>query len=223
MPPTESLIDPAARDHVLLDGPDAASYLQSQLSQDMSHLAVGAQCWTFALDPAGKVVCLARLTRSGDQEFDLDTDAGYGEVLAARLARFKIRVQAEISTIPAVRADPSDDHEAERVAAGWPRMGAEIIPGETLAATTGVTPLAVSFTKGCYPGQELVERMESRGAEAPRALRIVEVSDETRPGDALTGADGTEVGTITSVSPRGGVALAIVKRGTDVGRQPAHT
>ena len=49
-------------------------------------------------------------------------------------------------------------------------MGAEIVPGETIPAVTGVTGVAVSFTKGCYPGQELVERMDSRGAEAPASL-----------------------------------------------------
>jgi tRNA-modifying protein YgfZ len=222
MPATESAIDPAARDRVVVEGPDASTYLQSQISQDVTDLAVGAQRWTLVLDPSGKVVCLARVSRTDDGRFELDTDAGYGDVLAARLARFKIRVDAEISTVPADRSEPSAEHEAERIAAGWPRMGAEIVPGETLPATTGVLSLAVSFTKGCYPGQELVERMDSRGAEAPRALRIVDVPADVRPGDPLIGPDGAQIGTITSVSPQGDLALAIVRRGHDVGRPPAH-
>ena len=48
-------------------------------------------------------------------------------------------------------------------------MGTEIVPGEVIPAETGVVAVTVNFRKGCYPGQELVERMDSRGARAPRA------------------------------------------------------
>ena len=58
--------------------------------------------------------------------------------------------------------------EAQRIESGWPRMGAEIIAGETIPAETGLNDVAVNFKKGCYPGQELVERMDSRGSTAPR-------------------------------------------------------
>ena len=104
-------------------------------------------------------------------------------------------------------------------------MGTDIEPGSTIPATTGVVPLAVSFTKGCYPGQELVERMDSRGADAPRSLRIVaaaDVPDDPEPGAALVAGDGTEVGVITSVAPDGTVALGYVKRGHDLGQIPPH-
>ncbi len=218
----DDAIDDAARDHVIVEGPDAATYLHSQVAQDLRDLAVGQTCWTLVLEPSGKVESLARVTRTADERFDFDTDAGYGEALAARLARFKIRVQAEIAVVPADAVAPSDEHEAARVDVGWPRMGFEIVPGETIPAVTGVVPLAVSFTKGCYPGQELVERMDSRGADAPRSLRIVEVAVGSVIGDPVVDAEGTEVGTITSVDPSGTMALALVKRGGDVGRLPAH-
>lgn len=174
------------------------------------------------LEPSGKVESLARVTRTGDESFDFDTDAGFGEALAARLARFKIRVEAEITTVAAASASPTDAHEAARVAAGWPRMGHEIVPGETIPAVTGVVPLAVNFTKGCYPGQELVERMDSRGADAPKALRVVEIAAGVGRGDALVDDTGADVGTVTSVAPAGGLALALVKRGHEIGRPPAH-
>ncbi len=157
---------------------------------------------------------------NGDESFDLDTDAGYGEALAARLRRFKIRVDAEITTVPASSAEPTAEHETARIAAGWPRLGFEIVPGETIPAVTGVVPLAVSFTKGCYPGQELVERMDSRGADAPRSLRIVEVAPGAAVGDPVLADDGTDVGVLTSVSPTGGLAIALVKRGHDIGQPP---
>ena len=96
------------------------------------------------------------------------------------------------------------------------------MPGATIPATTGVVLLAVNFQKGCYPGQELVERMDSRGADAPRTLRIVDLAPDAAVGDAVHDADGNEVGAVTSVSGEGGIGLAYVKRGTDLGRPPAH-
>ena len=198
------------------------TYLHSQIAQDIRELAVGDSCWTLVLEPTGKVDSLARVTRTREETFDFDVDAGFGELLATRLSRFKIRVKADITVVPAASPEPSAAHEAARVGVGWPRMGFEIVPGETIPAVTGVVPVAVSFTKGCYPGQELVERMDSRGADAPRSLRIVEVAEDARVGDPLTDADGVDVGTITSVSPLGALALASVKRGHDIGRPPAH-
>ncbi len=221
MIPDPAAIDEAARDHVIVEGPDALTYLHSQVAQDLRDLAVGDVAWTLVLEPTGKVDSLARVTRSADDRFDFDVDAGYGDALAARLNRFKIRVDAEIAVVPSASPHPSDAHEAARVAAGWPRMGVEIVPGETIPAVTGVVPVAVNFTKGCYPGQELVERMDSRGADAPKSLRIVDVDSGAAPGDPLV-VDGVEVGTITSVSPAGTQALGFVKRGHDVGRPPAH-
>jgi folate-binding protein YgfZ len=210
------------RDVVVVQGADARTYLHSQLSQAIDDLAVGEERWSFALDPTGKVLSLARVRCVADDRFELDTDAGHGADLLARLDRFKIRVDASTSLEPATPDDggggpPVDaggSIEADRVALGWPRLGAEIVPGETIPAGTGLTRLAVSFTKGCYPGQELVERMDSRAAEAPRSLRRIEVGDGAAPGDPVLDGD-DEVGVLTSVA--GGRALGWVKRASDVG------
>jgi folate-binding protein YgfZ len=221
---------PIERDVVEVTGPDAIGYLQSQLSQDLRPLADGDEAWSFVLQPTGKVDALVRVRRVGEQHVRLDVDAGYGEVLLARLQRFKIRVQADLSlsTVPGVAVRGGDapldllgadavppagvpqgtlaQLQLARIDAVWPAMGAEIVPGETIPAETGITDVAVSFTKGCYPGQELVERMDSRGASAPRLLQRVEVADGTVPGDScLDGA-----GIVTSV--QGTAALALVKR-----------
>jgi folate-binding protein YgfZ len=108
------------------------------------------------------------------------------------------------------------------VRAGWPANGREIVAGETIPASLGVVPVAVSFTKGCYPGQELVERMDSRGSTAPRTLRIIEDSalgvgdDVVVAGVADAGvADGAVVGVVTSAA--GGRALAFVDRAIEFG------
>lgn len=222
--PADDVIDPAARDRVTVQGPDAASYLQSQVAQELRDQVVGETRWTMVLAPTGKVDTLARITRTADDTFVLDTDAGFGERLAERINRFRIRVDAEVTVEAAPSAEPSAQHETARVAAGWPRMGAEIVPEETIPAVTGVVPLSVNFTKGCYPGQELVERMDSRGADAPRNLRILEVGTDVPEGvavgDPVLDGEGDEVGVVTSVA--GQRALGYVKRRADVGRAPAH-
>ena len=209
-------IDDTARDRITVIGDDALTYLQSQIAQEIRDIAVGETRWTFVLAPTGKVDALARITRTAETAFVLDTDAGFGEHLLTRINRFKIRVKAETELAFAECDVPSATHESARIAAGWPRMGAEIVPGETIPATTGVVLLAVNFTKGCYPGQELVERMDSRGADAPKTLRILEVAAGTSVGDVID-----DVGEVTSSD--GTTALAYVKRSSDLGRIPAHS
>ncbi len=105
--------------------------------------------------------------------------------------------------------------EAARIRAGRPRMGAEL-DDRTIPAEVGIVDASASFTKGCYTGQELVARMDSRGAEPPRSLRLVTFADAAPPPAAGTPlvVDGAEVGAVTSASvdDAGVVALALVKR-----------
>ena len=87
------------RDVVEVSGADAASYLQSQVSNDLRMLAVGSSTWSFLLEPTGKVAVLLRVWRRADEVFVLDTDAGFGELMIARLSRFKIRVKVDITPV----------------------------------------------------------------------------------------------------------------------------
>lgn len=206
------------RDIVVVEGADALTYLHSQVSQDLRGLAVGDRAWTFLLEPTGKVAGFARVARTGDERFELDTDAGFGESLLARVDRFKIRVHADTSAIPAAPDAPARDDVA-RLELGWPSLGAELVPGETIPAATGLSRIAVNFTKGCYPGQELVERMDSRAAEAPRSLRRLTVAAGANPGDPVLDG-GVVVGELTSVA--GTAALGYVRRTSDVGEPVAH-
>jgi folate-binding protein YgfZ len=236
------------RDVVAVVGADARTYLHGQVSQNIESLQVGESGWTLVLAPNGRVEVLARVLCTADDRFELDTEVGYGDVLATRLNRFRIRVKAEIeqSTVDLfVNCEPTapktaptahgsrigwwdtghwmdmlpsgasstgsfEDYERARVAAGWPAMGSEIVPGDRIPAEIAVVPVAVDFKKGCYPGQELVERMDSRGSEAPRQLRVVAVED----------GQGEDV-ELTSVA--GDLALAYVKRGVAVGEAPGPT
>lgn len=119
-----------------------------------------------------------------------------------------------------VRKGDADELEWERIRAAWPAWGREIT-AESIPAETGVVELAVSFTKGCYPGQELVERMDSRGTSAPRMVVALRCAAEVQPGDDVS-LDGEVVGSYTSVARRGDecIALARVRRGVDPERIP---
>jgi folate-binding protein YgfZ len=249
------------RDVLEVTGADAVSYLQSQLSQDITTLEVGGSAWSLVLEPTGKVGALVRVTRTGDGEMVVDVDEGYGEEVRSRLDRFRIRVKAEVVPVPwrciAVRGisaapgptdgtwmvpgwwdadagaidllgpDPAAPDgvevgdaallEAARIEVGWPAMGREITE-QTIPAELGpLLDLAVSFTKGCYPGQELVERMDSRGASAPRQLRRLRSDDEPLQAGASVVVDGREVGRVTSAA--GGLALALVGRAVEPGAE----
>jgi folate-binding protein YgfZ len=128
------------------------------------------------------------------------------------------RVRAALATV----ADADDDVlEVRRVEAGRPRWGAEldetVIPQEA-----GLNERLVSFTKGCYPGQETVARLHYKGKPNRhlRGLRFVG-DDVPAPGTPLV-LDGREVGRVGSVvrSPdRGAIGLALVRREAEPGTQ----
>ena len=247
------------RDFLRVHGPDTVRYLQGQLSQDVAGLAVGGSADSLLLQPQGKVDALVRVTRTGAEEMVIDVDGGFGEAVEARLARFKLRVKAEIEplawrclairgpqahdvqaaggiVVPAdwpglpgvdvlgespvvpdgVRLCGLDAWEAVRIEAGIPAMGSELTD-RTIPAEAGVVERTVSFTKGCYTGQELVARIDSRGGNVPRRLRGVLVARNVLPPvGATVVAGGKEVGSLTSVAEsldrRAPVALAYVRR-----------
>jgi len=212
----------AARDTILVTGRDAEAYLQGQVSADVCALAEGATAWSLALEPTGKMVALFRIHRCAGGAFLVDVDAGHAEPLLARLRRFVLRT--DVSFEPSAQqipepfswpgvSDPAD--ERQRILALLPRMGAEITP-ETIPAECGQTmiDLAVSFDKGCYTGQELVARIDSRGARVPRPIRVLQAGSPIAPAATVV-FEGAEVGRVTSAA--GDVALAQLKRAVRIG------
>ena len=216
------------RDVFSVRGDDAESYLQGQLSQDVLALGIGATADSLLLQPDGKLTALLRVTRVDAHGFVLDTDAGFGDAMVARLKKFLLRSKVEIERLPwrclALRGsgvgaaaaglltvleeggvlrlpfewngwsgidllgpkevilDPAagtmpagivpcdrDAVEACRIVSGIPAMGSELTD-KTIAAEAGLVDRSVSFTKGCYTGQELVARLDARGNNVPRRL-----------------------------------------------------
>lgn len=240
------------RDTVTVRGPDATSYLQGQCTQDIEVLAVGTSAEALLLSPQGKIEGYVRVTRRTDDEFLLDSEAGSGADVLARLQRFKLRVKVELEPgtasvlclrgpgAGAAAADlelagsalaytwgpvggvdilgVGDDvsmpagvvpcgeeaWEALRVALGVPTMAAELA-GRIPAEVTALLTRCVSFTKGCYTGQELVARLDARGNKVARQLRGLVVAGDGLPmvGDVVTLPDGAGTG-----SGAGGVRAA---------------
>jgi len=104
-----------------------------------------------------------------------------------------------------------EELELLRIQAGTPAWGKEI-DDRVLPAEAGLTERAVSFTKGCYPGQEPIARLHYRG-HANRGLRVLTLAELPAPDDELS-YEGKSVGRITSAAATGdgAVALAYVRR-----------
>ncbi len=154
--------------------------------------------------PASVAGVQARAIRT-DTGIDLLCDAGDVEALRAGLEDVGALAVGEAAV------------ECLRVERGRPRYGIDlddtVIPQEA-----GLNQRAVSFTKGCYVGQETVARLYYRG-KPNRNLRGLRLSGPAEPGEELT-FEGRAVGRITSValSPRfGPIALAFVRREAPVG------
>ena len=103
------------------------------------------------------------------------------------------------------------DLDVARIRAGWPAMGRELTERTIPAEIAGLVESSVSFTKGCYTGQELVARIDSRGGNVPRPVRLLEIRGEgVSPGAGIT-VDGKAVGEVTSsaADPASGVTVAL--------------
>ena len=232
------------RAFVRVEGPDAETYLQGQLSQDVAGLE-GSKA-SFLLEPTGKVVALLRVTREAGDRFLLDTDAEAGDAMLARLRKYLLRTNATIELVdgmtcvrvfgdtdgvPAVWPEPapvdrfgaSDDSTLEvteyhrrRIEAGVPISGVDI-GAETIPAEVGAWAIeaAASFSKGCYTGQELVARIDSRGGNVPRPLRVLRLSTPVEAGAEIVDADGKPAGHVTSAAAD--VALGPCARRLELG------
>jgi tRNA-modifying protein YgfZ len=298
------LLDRSSRGKLLVSGPDAAEYLQGQLTNDVEALEPGEGCYAALLDRKGHMQADMRLlhpppqasavgyppiggiTNSGSL-FWVDTEAEGREAALRHLTMYSIGREVEIadvtderailsligprsaevagtSALPehtcearsiqgieclavgtgagidliaaaganlarlrealleagAVEVDPAAA-EILRIEAGVPRFGAEM-GAETMPAEAGIVERAVSFTKGCYIGQETVARLHYKG-KPNRRLRGLRLSAPAEPGAPLRLGE-REVGRLGSacVSPAlGPIGLAILRREAEPGDEPA--
>jgi folate-binding protein YgfZ len=126
-------------------------------------------------------------------------------------------VIAGIAPDPALTELTPDEIALHRIRSGEPIMGRDV-DDSTIPQETGLVQEAVSFTKGCFLGQELVARIDSRG-RVNRHLRRISLPDHVVPSGATVVADGVEVGTVGSVAATtdGSEALALLRREVEPG------
>lgn len=146
----------------------------------------------------------------GDSTLERGTWRADGEGLRADLSwqftRRELTVGLESPGVP-VMDRSAFDHL--RISEGEPIMGVDV-DESTIPQETGLVPETISFTKGCFLGQELVARLDSRGGRVNHHLRLLEFpGDAAETGTVLVTGD-REVGTITSRS--GNLAMALLWR-----------
>ena len=155
--------------------------------------------------------------RPGSSASPSGTADGIDLIVAAAEAE---RLRDALLAAGAVEVSP-EAAEILRIEAGTPRFGAEM-GTETMPAEAGIVERAVSFTKGCYIGQETVARLHYKG-RPNRHLRGLRLSAPAAPGAALRLGE-KEVGQLggSVVSPAlGPIGLAILRREAEPGAELA--
>jgi folate-binding protein YgfZ len=144
-------------------GEESESFLQGQLTQDLSIVDERGR-WSFLLRPDSAVLttCFAQPVVGG---FELLVPREVADAALSRLRRFHLRVKCTLE-LDDVSTGPIDTVGA-LVRSTWPGVNecqAELTPQSYGAHVVAET---VSFAKGCYTGQELVARLDARGASVP--------------------------------------------------------
>jgi folate-binding protein YgfZ len=193
--------------HFALEGPRSTEILSRAIG---GAVVIAADCCA-QVTLGGVEVIAGAWGWSGEAAYQLIVPVDAAETVRAAIfeaAGENGPVEGDVATL-----------EVLRVEAGTPLLGAEL-GLDVLPAETDLIGRAVSLSKGCYTGQEIVARMESRGAAAHRLVGFVfEDPEAVRAGAVAVGAPvmaaGERVGEITSVchsALAGAIALGYVRR-----------
>lgn len=182
-------------------GADAFEFLQGQLTNDLRRLDTEPEILAAWCNPKGRVIWFGTV-RAIDNGYALSVIAGMAEALAKRLALFRFRAKVEFEIVN----DGATVDEQTLIAHGYPWVG-EAQSEEFTCHMLNLDLLdAVSFSKGCYTGQEIVARTHYKGATKRRALRF-EAHGPVAEGDKVQ-LDGRDVGEVMNVA--GNQLLAVV-------------
>jgi folate-binding protein YgfZ len=234
------------REYVGVSGPDATSYLNAIVTNDVEALGPGEACEALLLTPKARVVARMTVLRRSADDFLLLTEPGLGERLRTALLRTRFAAKCEIeleehssaivfgeadgiptrdygvAAVEVLDADleptvGDDELELLRIRTGTPRYGREI-DDRVLPAEAGLDEHAIDFSKGCYVGQEPVARQHYRG-RVNRSLRVLLVEGVELPEyDAELTHDGKTVGRVTSSARDGDSVVALGYMRTEVPR-----
>ena len=216
---------------IIVSGADAFDFLQAQLSNDLRLLDERDELLAAWCNPKGRVICILRIRR-GDDGYVLILPAELAEAVLQRLTLFRFRSRVEFQPAPASPPDLGIQGSLEEWLLDNLKSGR---PEVWQAQSEGFTPHmlnldligAVSFDKGCYPGQEIVARTHYRGAtkrrthrfEAARPVAVgARVSDGERDIGEVLNAIGTD---LLAVIPSDKADEALVVDGIELKHIPA--
>ncbi|MGA1730313.1 MAG: YgfZ/GcvT domain-containing protein [Steroidobacteraceae bacterium] len=199
-----------ARIHV--GGADARQFLQGQLTADLSGVAPGEARLAAWCTAQGRVICVVTVA-AASEGFDLTLPAELAAEVIHRLRRYILRARVHLEE-PSTGSDAAKgpDEELAGVRAGLPEIylstTEQWIPQMLNLDLLG----AIGFTKGCYPGQEIVTRTRHLGRVKRRMFRYHCEAAALAPRTALHLA-GTQVGEVvrSARSPDGSECLAVVE------------
>jgi len=215
---------------ILASGPDAFDFLQAQLSNDLRLLEERVELLSAWCNPKGRVICILRVRRL-EAGYEMILPAELAETVLKRLAMFRFRSKVELE--PAA-ASPDDlgipgstgDWLLENLRAGipevWQAQSEEFTPHMLNLDLIG----AVSFDKGCFPGQEIVARTHYRGSSKRRTHRFesaepVAAGDKVADGERDIGAVLNAIGTdLLAVIPSEKADEALYVDGVEIRHVP---
>jgi len=174
---------------IFVSGADAFDFLQAQLSNDLRLLDDQERMLTAWCNPKGRVICLMTVRR-GESGYRMTLPSELAEDVLRRLTMFRFRSKVEFEIGAATTDDLDiqgsvDDWLLDNLRAGraeiWKSQSEEFTPHMLNLDLLG----AVSFDKGCYPGQEIVARTHYRGATKRRTHRFTS-TESVAPGDKVS-------------------------------------
>jgi len=186
---------------IKVTGPDAFDFLQGQLTNDLRRLDEEAEILAAWCNPKGRVIWFGTI-RSIESGYGLSAPAETAASIIKRLTMFRFRSKVEFELV-----DESQTVDAGfLIEHGYPFIGTEQSEQFTPHMLNFDLLDALSFDKGCYPGQEIVARTYYKGATKRRTARFKSEQPVT-VGDKVT-LDGRDIGEVLNVS--GNDLLAVV-------------
>lgn len=191
---------------VTVTGTDSLSFLQNILSNDLGLLETTPHIQACLLTPQGKYLHDVYIQKT-EHGYILHCEGGErAEDLARRLSLYKLRADIHITCLPQTAPPPLalnfDDWDIGRIRHAHPNGSRDAEIGVSTLAELNLDQVAVSYTKGCYIGQELVARMHNRNL-GKKHLVAVEFFDTPPP----SGTDLGMWGMMRSSCARSGLIL----------------
>lgn len=189
---------------IIARGDEAGVYLQGQLSQDISALGDTSR-WSLVLAPDSSVLA-AVLVTAVDDGFSMMLPGEVANDVMVALKRFLLRTKCDLSWGDV--APPPFSSRSHRLDERWPGGGEYRVQLTPHSYGTRFVERTISFTKGCFTGQELVGRLDARGASVPWRVVYFETDDLARIDDVLrsvgpAGPQGVTTALVTATGARG--------------------